>query len=265
MKITTITCSQCHSDENIEGIDLKELAQITQLDFNIQDAPVYKKECKNGHINYIFHINNKYEILYQLGVSAYHDQYFRESIINFIAAYERFNEYVLYALLDLENKEGFETTIENFKILSNSSEREFGAFTALFYYCFKKLPKPLEEYKSGEFKFPASNAVNFRNKVVHKGYIPNGADARKFAKAIALYIHEVLNIIHAEKPELIEKHNQIIRSYNENKYPKEINSYITYFTHVTIVDSTSKHMKDGSDLPFDEYIISSEQLQKIKK
>ena len=66
--------------------------------------------------------------------------------------------------------------------MAQQSERQVGAFTALYYKHLKELPDPLPQ-----------NAVEFRNNVTHKGYFPSKEETYNYAFQVAKYVKAIIS------------------------------------------------------------------------
>lgn len=257
MKTLNLICRECWTP-TINGNYNFQLPE-SYIKKNINGFPIYKFECSLGHENYCLHENNKYEILYELGVDALIDDYYRESVANFASAYERFHEYCYLALLECKNVEEFFKAKEELRIISKQSERQYGAFCIIFYNQFKHLPNSLESYRKKEWGFEeADNAVNFRNNVIHQGYIPTKEECVSFGTLIASYINNILNEIHIQFPNLLKKTDKLIfKSYeldsiDLNSNIIQSNSFVSsrlyYDKFKGVGNSFIEHLKNMSSL-----------------
>lgn len=145
---------------------------------NFLDGGIYELTCSRGHKFVTFIQNEQYEILYQMGALAFLDGYYRESVSNFAAALERFYEYCLTILL-LKNGVEWKEIEQTWKLIKNMSERQLGAYYYLYLNEFKKVPPTF------------SDNLGFRNKVIHKGYIPKREEVEKYASDVFNYIKNV--------------------------------------------------------------------------
>ena len=157
---------------------------------SVQDIPdnqIFEFCCPAGHKNKIHLQNPRYELLFDMGLSAYKDGYYREACLDFAACIERFHEYCLYVMLEdkreEDKREFFQDTsiIENmWKLISAQSERQYGAFVVLYTKMFGQVPvNQTRKY------------IEFRNDVTHKGKFPDGNETIDYAKYVAKYIEEI--------------------------------------------------------------------------
>ena len=142
----------------------------------------YEFTCRKGHKNKFFLAVPRYAILFDMGISAYLDGYYREAALDFAACYERFHEYCIYLLLWDGNLHQGDDLEKLWKRMAQQSERQVGAFTALYYKHLKELPDPLPQ-----------NAVEFRNNVTHKGYFPSKEETYNYAFQVAKYVKAIIS------------------------------------------------------------------------
>lgn len=176
MKIAT-PCMECVFD-NPESYDVL-LEYIT-----IQDNDLYHFKCKNGHNNLLEIQAFKFEILFESGLCAIRDKYFLESVLSLTASLERFYEFFIRIIMKAN---GLQSDIfeKIFKNISNQSERQFGAFICIYGVVYKESPPMLLEKKY----------VEFRNKVVHKGYLPCEDEVLQYAKEVFIIIKHYYSMI----------------------------------------------------------------------
>jgi hypothetical protein len=166
---------------------------------NIQDTQVYSLKCEHGHETTIGMQQSKFELLFELGCHAAADGYYREAISSFAAALERFYEILIRSVL-YEQKIPEQVIESMWKPLSNSSERQLGAYISLFTISIGS-PPPLLNEKS----------VNLRNRAVHKGYIPTRAETISYGQ-------QVLNLIKSNEEAIRGKLETGINEALMNEY-----------------------------------------------
>ncbi len=152
------------------------------LDFmnvEISDNGIYKTVCNKGHETVTLAFEQKYEILFELGAMALLDGYPREAVSNFASALERFHEYCIELLL-FNNKIEYETYRDTWKLISNQSERQLGAFYFLYLFEFKQPPRKIEQ-----------KWIEFRNNITHKGYISTSIEAYEYGNYVLKYIFKI--------------------------------------------------------------------------
>lgn len=161
----------------------------------IQENDLYHFKCMNGHDNLLEIQAFKFEILFESGLCAIKDKYFLESGLSLTAAIERFYEFFIRIVMKANGltSDVFEKIFKN---ITNQSERQYGAFLCIYGMIYKENPPVL---LSNRF-------VEFRNKVVHKGYLPNENEVMEYAK-------EVYKIIKFYYSKLLSEYHKHIFDY----------------------------------------------------
>ncbi|MCA0894907.1 hypothetical protein [Microbulbifer agarilyticus] len=142
------------------------------------DEPVAHFECGRGHICALMLQSQKFEILLESAVNALLAGYTLEASSTFSSAYERFFEFVISVFCSKQKVDKDELA-KTFKQVSRQSERQLGAFLYLY----------LMEF--GVNYQINMDIIEFRNKVIHKGYIPSPDEVEKFAEKIYTEIYQV--------------------------------------------------------------------------
>ena len=158
----------------------------------VRDQGSYETVCSRGHRVGTVLTNAKFQVLYEIGVHAIGDGYYREAVGSFAASLERFYEFCCRVmalhlqLLDVDWKAAI-------KALSGSSERELGGFVLMYLVTFKKAPAILVQ-----------DMVKLRNDVVHKGRIPTREIALRYGEAVRDVIESNLAAMRSHAPQAIE-------------------------------------------------------------
>ena len=97
----------------------------------LQDNGLYKLTCKNDHISYTCLKELKFQILYELGAYAIIDGYYREAVVSFTAALERFFEFYI-EIISMKHKISSKIYNSTWSSISSQSERQLGAAFDLF-------------------------------------------------------------------------------------------------------------------------------------
>ncbi|PZQ21332.1 MAG: hypothetical protein DI562_20810 [Stenotrophomonas acidaminiphila] len=156
------SCGECISKES----------RGTLMYVPFHNHGLYDVTCEFGHRNVFVLQSYPFETLYQIACNAMLDGYYREAVTTFASSLERFYEFSIRVLFRVR---GFDhPEIEKaWKGISNLSERQLGAFVAMWTAQFEEVPKTLSE-----------DQVKIRNAVVHKGEIPSRADTLKYGQAV---------------------------------------------------------------------------------
>ena len=142
------------------------------IEAEYQDEKCYEVTCSQGHRTLTVLELERFEVLFEIGVHAILDGYYREAISSFSASLERFYEFSLGVMFSKTQEE--ESLFANcWKNVANASERQLGAFIFLWGANFNEVPVVL-----------SSNQSKFRNDVIHKGKIPNQKETIKFGSEV---------------------------------------------------------------------------------
>jgi hypothetical protein len=133
---------------------------------------VVESVCPNGHRSVTIVQQSRFEILSAFAVRAIADCYFRDSVMSFAASLERLYEYVSMVLL-VHRGVGFEC-IDDISRNNHLSERQLGAFFALYASFAKKVPATLSK-----------KSIELRNRVAHRGYLPTVQEAVAFGEDVS--------------------------------------------------------------------------------
>ncbi|MDH6268325.1 hypothetical protein M2360_003730 [Rhizobium sp. SG_E_25_P2] len=143
--------------------------------------------CERGHTTSTLFTQPKFEVLCEVAAQAIVDGYFRDAVASFAAALERAMEFYCRVIFNTRGKD------DEFNLawnpLDKSSERQFGFFHAVFSMENSKKVPALNDGKKG---------TQFRNKVVHKGYIPAKAETVEFGQTIVDLIIEIIAPLHTK-------------------------------------------------------------------
>lgn len=171
-----VTCPRC--------------AAAFQADYT--DSGIHDLTCAQcGGAFTVYLRKHKFEMLFDLGTRALMDGYAREAVSSFAASLERFFEfYTRAAALEraAQRHEDFEVAHarleKTWKLLSAQSERQMGAFAMLY----------LERQgQAPDFLTPQNLGTEFRNKVIHRGYLPPRSEVEAYAGRIFALIDRLLS------------------------------------------------------------------------
>ncbi|QGY38567.1 hypothetical protein [Bacillus sp. A260] len=204
-----IQCAQC--------IKSNQLNSSNNQDFQFYKVPVneegvYNFICYRGHETTAISPYEKYQILFQMGANALLEGYYFESVGCFIASVERFREWTIkfiWYLNGINEKKSDDLWNKHFK---NSSERQLGAFSAMFIDHFKEPPLIFDGKQS-----------SFRNKVLHKGIIPTRDETYKFGEYVFGYLRSIQKTIYLKyEKESFEFSSKFMKRFNVFEKPKII-------------------------------------------
>lgn len=170
-----MTCPYCLVEQQAK---VGDTVYLTVDSIELCTKYYYEYTCPNGHKNSFFLSNPRYELLYDMGISAYLDGYYREAALDFAACIERFYEYCIFTLTF--HWDAINELSDMWKEMAVYSERQYGAFVALH---FSKLgfspPKPTKSH------------IEFRNNVTHKGHFPTKEETYHYAEYVASRISSI--------------------------------------------------------------------------
>ncbi|SMB90449.1 hypothetical protein [Deinococcus hopiensis] len=179
-------CPACHREVRVE----------------FTDSAVHDLSCSQcGSRFCVFVRKHKFEVLFDLGTRALMDGYAREAVASFAASLERFFEFYVraYALERQAGTEGgFGAALKawegTWRHVSSQSERQMGMM-ALAYL--------LREGREPDFLTPKALGVDFRNRVIHRGYLPRREEVDAYAARVFALIDRLLvelgeGAVHAE-------------------------------------------------------------------
>lgn len=195
-----INCMQCFQDQRHPSLEFQPV--------ETRDDGLYSSTCSNGHTTLTVIQEQKFEVLFDFGAMALIDGYPREAVTSIAAAIERFYEfYVVTTSL----KHGMEITDfqKAWKHVENQSERQFGAY--LFAYLIDHNggePPVIDNEKPnliGVSKGNTKTWKEFRNAVVHKGYIPSVSETLAYGNIAYLHLNELIADLKERSEEAIQK------------------------------------------------------------
>ena len=139
-------------------------------------------KCEKGHITISGLMTDLFNVLYNSAVDAYLKECFSESVMSFAASLER--AYELFLKVILIKKEFSFSEIEEFwKEIKNQSERQYGAFCVSY----------LAETKT--IWAIDKSMIEFRNKVIHKGYLASSKEVENYAEYITKNLSQICKVM----------------------------------------------------------------------
>ena len=169
----------------------------------MRDDGLYSFTCRRDHKTITAIQEQKFEVLFDLGAMALLDGYPREAVTSMAASIERFFEYYIQ-VISLKHGVAFETLTKAWKLVSRQSERQVGAFLSLYLLENKSALEPfiLESRfsKQVDGKNPRT-LTEFRNDVVHKGYIPSSELVLAYGDLIYQFIYGLIEELRRTSPD----------------------------------------------------------------
>ena len=214
-------CHQCLLEHAPAGGGYVTLPFDVNRAIEIKDEYCYEFTCSQGHKNEVLLSIPRYALLFDMGMSAYLDGYYREATLDFAASIERFHEFCIYLMLWNDNSLQSDELTKLWNQMKKQSERQYGAFVALFYQRTGRLPQVL-----------SNSMISFRNDVTHNGAFPSKEKTFSYAKHVADYIKDNVNSISSSygfdiqgQYPAIKEANKKGRYYRGHAFPTIITQY----------------------------------------
>jgi len=244
MMLLDLVCFECVMEQVKKGVPYQNIGEPILTPFEeVNNTGIYKVICHKGHNSTVIIDNIDFEILFEYGINAIADGYFREAVSSMTSAMERYFEFFIKVILR-SSKITFTTIDEIWKIISSQSERQLGAYLALYCQTFKELPLLLNPNKD----------IPFRNSVIHKGYIPSKIEAISYGN---LVMQIVENSLIKLKKKYLKTTNETFDYYGykrtakllieQGNKKKENNQYLGIVNIMTTID-----VKHGRELQQDD-------------
>jgi hypothetical protein len=225
MMIVKLFCPKCAHAVSKSLVDYAEIDVPLPMS-RLSDDGRYEVVCGHGHTSSVVLNNLKFELLFEMGINAILDGYSREAVSSFSAALERFYEFywrVAMAHLSIPG----EIIAVAWKTLSRQSERQLGAYISASLALTKKQPILLNPNKE----------VEFRNNVIHKGYIPTDDEALEFGDSIMMLMNqEIENLRHTDPEALNTVYKELLPKGREETSADDITGAINILTAVDVTN-----------------------------
>jgi hypothetical protein len=182
MMLLDLACFDCLIEQvDKKGVKTFDGTSIPTPFEQVNNNGIYSFTCLKGHKAKTVIDNINFEILFEYGLNAIADGYYRESVSSLTSAMERYFEFFIKTILR-SSKIDFDLIDKSWKKISNQSERQLGAYIMLYLQAFGEEPLLLNP----------NSEIPFRNKVIHKGYIPTKTESIKFGNSVMKIIEESL-------------------------------------------------------------------------
>lgn len=166
MKILVV-CEQCQILTPDAPLDFKFIP--------VTNDNNYEYKCQKGHTFRVLLEIPFHEVLFEYGLTAIVDGYYRESVSAVVASLEKYYE-LSVEVIQMGNgiKDG---EIEKLIKKLNRSELKLGAYISSYVQKYGTVPKTLSDQE-----------IHFRNDVIHNGKFPTKEEAVEWAKKTYLLI-----------------------------------------------------------------------------
>jgi hypothetical protein len=193
MMLLDLVCGPCVLLQLQKGLD----GAPTDINVPVKElnqSGVYEVKCTLGHKSTNVINNIDFEMLFEYGVNALADSYYRDAVASFASALERYFEFFIKAALHTRQAD-FTVINKGWKAIAGQSERQLGAYTMLYTQLFGQEAPLLN----------ANKEVPFRNSVIHKGHIPSQEEAIRFGDKVLELIDTSLNQLRGAYPLITEE------------------------------------------------------------
>lgn len=146
----------------------------------VLNGGLYSLTCEKGHVTMRQLQHWDFEVLFEIGLLALLDGYYREAVFDFASAMERYAEFFVRFVV-FKHGVRDEQLHSTWKLVASQSERQLGAF--YFAYLWDRGTEP---------PHPKVGTVKLRNSVVHGGRIPTRRDAVAYGDDILCLIRTQL-------------------------------------------------------------------------
>ena len=166
-------------------------------------------ECSKGHKSAVIYDERKHDILFESACYAYLNGYEREAVTSYAASLERLYEFFIRVI---SRKYGIEsnTFTDTWKLISKQSERQFGCFVMLY---------ALSIGKSFVLK---NKFVEFRNKVIHQGYLPKGKETWEYAQNTFDTKRDIMKLLKEKYASFVKEEVKQEIKLRTSKAPKDL-------------------------------------------
>lgn len=182
MMLLDLICFDCLMEQVKKGVPYTVTGEPIMTPFEeVNNTGIYNVNCSKGHKSKTVIDNIDFEILFEYGINAIIDGYYRESVSSITSAMERYFEFFIKVILH-SSKIDYTTIDQIWKSIANQSERQLGAYIISYSQTFGEEPMLLN----------ANKDVPFRNSVIHKGYIPNKNESINYGNIVMKIIESSL-------------------------------------------------------------------------
>jgi hypothetical protein len=182
-----IVCMKCFAED---GRPPDEATSV-----ELRDDGLYTVSCRRGHQTVTAIQEHKFEVLFDLGAMALLDGYPREATSSIAASLERFLEYYV-RVIALKHGVSADAIAEAWKPMSRSSERQLGGFILAYLIENGRAVDPLvfdsRPSLDGRAKGDTPTWSEFRNRVIHQGYIPSTVEALAYGDLVYQWIYRLI-------------------------------------------------------------------------
>jgi len=144
---------------------------------------------------------------------------------------ERYFDFFIKTILRVSHID-FNLIDKSWKLISNQSERQLGAYMMLYMKEFNSIPTLLSPDKE----------TSFRNNVIHKGYVPTKDEAIRYGTAVLSVIESSLNELKNKYPETVTE------TFDNYSYIKKaddsVNGGVNILTTINVAQGRELNLDD---------------------
>lgn len=193
-----INCMQCFRED---GQPSEEFRSV-----EMTDDGKYSSTCKKGHTTVSYLQQHKFEILFEMGAMAHLDGYHREAVASIASALERFYELYITTIC-LKHDVSREDYQSGWKNVATQSERQFGAYVFAYLIDHQGSQPPIIDAQKPKLDGVSKNKTKawkeFRNSVIHKGYIPSASEVLAYGELVFSHINELIKDLKGRSDEFV--------------------------------------------------------------
>jgi hypothetical protein len=186
----TLDCMTCLKNPDPESMPFPFQRAMADL----EQKGVYERTCDKGHLTVYGLTNFRFQLLFDLGLGAILDGYYREAISAFASALERFHETYIRIVAEAHGTPA-EVFAASWKLIKKQSERQLGAFIQTYTMQEKEFPPLLDQNKD----------VPFRNDVIHAGRFPARDEVIDFGQKVNVIMNTVILRLRGRYDEAVKK------------------------------------------------------------
>lgn len=220
--IIRLFCPRC-AQEAKENIKNNIAFEVPVPVSTLSDDGKYEVHCKRGHRSKVILDNIKFELLFEMGLNAIIDGYYRESISAFSSALEKYYEFYWHVVMN-HNKISKDKINDTWKPLSKYSERQIGAYSTAVILLKKSTPRLLNPNKE----------IKFRNRVIHDGYVPTEDESVSFGDRVMSIINEDLSDLRLITPDALKITYDEFSPYTSKENDNEVEGRVNILTAIDV-------------------------------
>jgi hypothetical protein len=198
----------------------------------IREDGLYTGKCPQGHDLLIATQTLRHEMLFEIALNAIEDGYYREAVSSFTASMERYFEFAIRVLARNRNVP-VDVFGEVWKVIGRQSERQLGAYVALYAAIFGNIPLVL-----------CNKLTKQRNDVIHNGKVPTKDQALEFGNSVHSIIQSgfqnLREVCLDQVTEEISDHVERIAQNMGSKYPRSFQMTTTALNSIEDISNGYK-------------------------